>query len=161
MGEQAQIEANCFNEAYYNLDLVNRQYPTIRYLCMAFLITVTILQISMYKWRWLIHTVLYLELSWFLMVSIVPTSELASVISTPWTINNLIFVGFLYYYTGKSAQIFFINVFLFITLVVRLGWVHDLPLSTLNYVTYAIYAIGFFALEFMLAMLLFYIAELT
>ena len=95
------------------------------------------------------------------MISIIPSQEIASLIWTPWTINSYMFAGFIFYYTGKSAQIFFINLFLFITLVVKLGWVHDLPLSMLSYMTYALFAIGFFAMEFMLAMLLFYIAELT
>ena len=161
MDGQAPIDANCFNEANYNLELVNKQFPTIRYICMTTIIIVTILQFFIFKWRWLLNAVCYLECSWYLMISIIPTYETASLIWTPWNLCGYMFFGFIAYYTGKSAQIIFLNIVLFILLVVKLGWVHDLSLSMLNYMTYALYAIGFFALEFMLAMLLFYIAELT
>ena len=155
------MDVQCFDETNYNLDFVKKQFPTIRYLCMALNILSLIGALLAYKWRWLLNYSMYVNFSYIFIVSLIPTPENASLSWTPWFLNVQCYMAFISYYTGKSIQIFFSNLFLFTFLVVKLRLVHDLPLSLLDYMTYALYAIGYFLLEFMLSMLLFYVAELN
>ena len=128
---------------------------------MALNIMSLICALLVYKWRWLINYTIFVDISYFFIWNLIPSPENVSLLWTPWNMSLQVYMGFISVYTGKSIQIFISNLYLFTFLVVKLGWVHDLPLSMYNYVTFALFAIAYFALEFMLAMLLFYVAELT
>ena len=101
----------------YDSELVNKIRPSIRVICISFIIVMSINCIAIWKWRWLSSCIIYLETVYQIFPALASVERGAYVSESSVILYCALFAA---YYTGDRAQIIITtNAFIVFTVMIE------------------------------------------
>ena len=139
----------------YNEKLVSDIRPSLEIIIMVMIVLSALLDIATYKWRYLAHSFLYLEVIFGLVSAMIPQTYYNSIDS--FQINIVYHLAFITLYTDHAGQIIFMTVISCILRFLITSGIYQVALTFETMFNDSIYILFLFLVNSLMAILILYI----